>query len=111
LFCFATASEPNNLFQVSLRIMSNTQLLADGLCLRFSGEIAPNPSLTVEMATNILLRGTQAASTVPFIWGYIDRPQGEKRVWLSICMQKSTLIITRWIYISVIPRTPYAIPN
>lgn len=55
--------------------MSTQQLLADGLCLRFSGDIASHPSLNVEMAINILVRGTQAAYSVPFTWGYIDRPQ------------------------------------
>jgi hypothetical protein len=82
MYLFVLQRLPNQTIFFSTRTMSTQQLLADGLCLRFSGEIASNPSLNVEMATNILLRGTQAASTVPFIWGYIDRPQGEKRVWL-----------------------------
>ncbi|KAF9783168.1 hypothetical protein BJ322DRAFT_1008233 [Thelephora terrestris] len=54
--------------------MATPQQLADGLCLRFSGDIPPQPALTVEMAVNLLIRGTHASSQLPYVWGYVDRP-------------------------------------
>ena len=56
--------------------MAAPQQVADGLCLRFSGDIQNHPSLPIEMAVNLLIRGTQASMQVPFAWGYIDRPGG-----------------------------------
>ena len=56
--------------------MTSPQQVADGLCLRFSGDIQNQPALSIEMAVNLLIRGTQASSHVPFAWGYIDRPAG-----------------------------------
>ena len=52
------------------------QQMADGLCLRFSGDIQNQPALSIEMAVNLLIRGTQASLQLPFSWGYIDRPAG-----------------------------------
>jgi hypothetical protein len=56
--------------------MATQQQLADGLCLRFSGDIQNQPALSIEMAVNLLIRGTQASSQLPYAWGYIDRPAG-----------------------------------
>jgi len=56
--------------------MASPQQVADGLCLRFSGDIQNHPSLSIEMAVNLLIRGTQASMQLPFSWGYIDRPAG-----------------------------------
>ena len=56
--------------------MATAQQMADGLCLRFSGDIQHQPTLSIEMAVNLLIRGTQASSQLPYAWGYIDRPAG-----------------------------------
>lgn len=56
--------------------MASPQQLTDGLCLRFSSDIQNQPGLTIEMAVNLLIRGTQASQQMPFSWGYIDRPAG-----------------------------------
>ena len=56
--------------------MATPQQIADGLCLRFSGEIQLQPTLSIEMAVNLLIRGTQASLQLPYAWGYIDRPAG-----------------------------------
>ena len=56
--------------------MATQQQIADGLCLRFSGDIQNQPGLTMEMAVNLLIRGTQASLQLPYAWGYIDRPAG-----------------------------------
>ena len=57
--------------------MAAPQQVADGLCLRYSGDIQNQPSLPIEMAVNLLIRGTQASMQMPFAWGYIDRPAGK----------------------------------
>ena len=56
--------------------MATQQQIADGLCLRFPGDIQNQPALTIEMAVNLLLRATQASLQMPYTWGYIDRPAG-----------------------------------
>jgi hypothetical protein len=56
--------------------MAAPQQISDGLCLRFSGDIQNQPALSIEMAVNLLIRGTQASLQLPFAWGYIDRPAG-----------------------------------
>ena len=56
--------------------MATPQQIADGLCLRFSGDIQHQPTLSIEMAVNLLIRGTQASVQLPYAWGYIDRPAG-----------------------------------
>lgn len=56
--------------------MATPQQISDGLCLRFSGDIQNQPALSIEMAVNLLIRGTQASLQLPFAWGYIDRPAG-----------------------------------
>ena len=56
--------------------MASQQQISDGLCLRFSGDIQNHPTLSIEPAVNLLIRGTQASSQLPFAWGYIDRPAG-----------------------------------
>ncbi|EKM49832.1 uncharacterized protein PHACADRAFT_33381 [Phanerochaete carnosa HHB-10118-sp] len=48
--------------------------LPDGACLRYPENLPPHPNLTHEMAAQMLLRATGLSQTVPFQWGYIDRP-------------------------------------
>lgn len=57
---------------------------ADGLCLRYPEALGPQPNLTGEMAVNLLIRAVQLAHHTPFVWGYIDRPQGESCAGCSI---------------------------
>lgn len=61
--------------------MATPQQLANGLCLRFPGDIENQPGLSIEAAVNLLIRGTQASLQLPFTWGYIDRPAG---TWVSL---------------------------
>ena len=63
--------------------MASPQQIGDGLCLRFSGDIQPQPALTMEMAVNLLIRGTQASLQLPYTWGYVDRPPGTPPLLLS----------------------------
>jgi len=71
--------------------MATPQQVADGLCLRFSGDILNQPSLPIEMAVNLLLRGTQASMQAPFGWGYVDRPAGTLPSWLlRVCYDALT---------------------
>ncbi|KAI0311404.1 hypothetical protein OF83DRAFT_1032428, partial [Amylostereum chailletii] len=46
----------------------------DTPCLRFPENLAPQAHLTHETAFNMLLRAVQAATQMPFQWGWIDRP-------------------------------------
>lgn len=48
--------------------------LPEGACLKYPENLPPHPNLTHEMAAQMLLRATGLAQTVPFQWGYIDRP-------------------------------------
>ncbi|KAJ7777366.1 hypothetical protein B0H16DRAFT_1505248 [Mycena metata] len=52
------------------------QAQAEGLCLRFPDNLGIHREpLTVDNALSFLLRGTQSAMNVPFIWGFVDKPQ------------------------------------
>jgi hypothetical protein len=50
----------------------------EGLCLRYPENLGLQREVTYEMATNMLLRATSMAQTVPFTWGYLDKMQGVK---------------------------------
>lgn len=48
----------------------------EGLCLRYPENLGLHPTMTHEMAANLLIRALSLSQTTPFHWGYIDRPQG-----------------------------------
>lgn len=49
----------------------------EGLCLRYPESVGMHREITLEAAVNMLLRAAQVAQTVPFTWGYIDKPAGK----------------------------------
>ncbi|KAJ7132252.1 hypothetical protein C8R44DRAFT_698632 [Mycena epipterygia] len=51
------------------------QAQAEGLCLRFPEPLGMHKELTIENAAIFLLRGTQTSLSVPYSWGFVDRPQ------------------------------------
>ncbi|KAJ7173646.1 hypothetical protein C8R46DRAFT_1083506 [Mycena filopes] len=52
------------------------QAQAEGLCLRFPDNLGVHrDALSVENALSFLIRGTQSALSVPFVWGFVDKPQ------------------------------------
>ena len=63
--------------------MATPQRIADGLCPRFSGEIQNKPSLQIEMAVNLFIRGPGFVVAAVYL-GYIDGPAGVlSSSWLS----------------------------
>lgn len=56
----------------------------EGLCLRYPESLAPQPTLSQEMAISMLSRATQLAQHTPFVWSYIDKPNGEQ--FMRSCM-------------------------
>jgi hypothetical protein len=52
------------------------QAQAEGLCLRYPESAGVHREMSLEGAVNMLLRAAHVAQTVPFTWGYIDKPGG-----------------------------------
>ncbi|KAF9454857.1 hypothetical protein P691DRAFT_655442 [Macrolepiota fuliginosa MF-IS2] len=50
------------------------QAQSEGLCLRYPESAGMHREITLEAAVNMLVRAAQVAQTVPFTWGYIDKP-------------------------------------
>jgi len=50
---------------------------SDGLCLRYPESAGVHREISLESAVNMLARAAQVAQTVPFAWGYIDKPNGK----------------------------------
>lgn len=48
----------------------------EGLCLRYPEPLGQQTSISYEAAVSLLLRAIQLAQHTPFVWGYIDKPQG-----------------------------------
>ncbi|KAJ6624830.1 hypothetical protein B0H10DRAFT_2161984 [Mycena sp. CBHHK59/15] len=55
--------------------MSFQQAQAEGLCLRFPENLGVHRDLTMEAAMMMLMRGTQSSLSVPYSWGFVDKPQ------------------------------------
>ena len=53
---------------------SMEQLRHEGLCLRYPDNLGQHANITYEMAVSMLLKAAVAAQTMPFQWGWIDRP-------------------------------------
>ena len=53
------------------------QAAQDGVCLRNAQELAPVAQCNHDVACTMLLRGHDLAASQPFVWGYIDKPQGD----------------------------------
>ncbi len=52
----------------------------EGLCLRYPDNAAMHREVTLEAAVNMLMRAAHIAQTVPFTWGYIDKPGGKSLI-------------------------------
>lgn len=50
------------------------QLRHEGLCLRYPDNLGQHANVTYEMAVSMLLKAAVASQTMPFQWGWIDRP-------------------------------------
>lgn len=50
----------------------------EGLCLRYPEALGPQINVSYEAAVSMLMRAIQLAQHTPFVWGYIDKPQGER---------------------------------
>ncbi|KAF5382783.1 hypothetical protein D9615_002756 [Tricholomella constricta] len=50
------------------------QAQAEGLCLRYPENLGLHREVTYESALNMLLRAMSMANTVPFGWGFVDKP-------------------------------------
>jgi len=50
---------------------------SEGLCLRYPESAGLHREISLENAVNMLGRAAQVAQTVPFTWGYIDKPNGK----------------------------------
>ncbi|KAG6850215.1 hypothetical protein H0H93_016394 [Arthromyces matolae] len=51
-----------------------TQAQAEGLCLRYPENLGLHRDVNPEAAVNMLMRATSMAASVPFAWGFIDKP-------------------------------------
>lgn len=92
--------------------MAAPQQISDGLCLRFSGDIQNQPALSIEMAVNLLIRGTQASLQLPFAWGYIDRPAGtsfSRSLCIGVALNARPPARRRWRCISCLHCFAYGI--
>ncbi|KAF7289488.1 Zn-dependent exopeptidase [Mycena chlorophos] len=54
--------------------MSAFQQQNEGLCLKYAEPLGSHRDVNLDMALNMLGRGHHVASTQPFQWGYIDKP-------------------------------------
>ncbi|KXN88113.1 SWI/SNF and RSC complexes subunit ssr4 [Leucoagaricus sp. SymC.cos] len=50
------------------------QAQSEGLCLRYPESAGVHREISLEGAVTMLLRAAHVAQTVPFTWGYIDKP-------------------------------------
>ncbi|KAG7445710.1 uncharacterized protein BT62DRAFT_981111 [Guyanagaster necrorhizus] len=48
---------------------------AEGLCLRYPENLGLHREVNFDSAVTMLLRAIQMATTMPFTWGFIDKPQ------------------------------------
>lgn len=53
------------------------QAQSEGLCLRYPESAGMHREITLEAAVGMLLRAAHVAQTVPFTWGYVDKPAGK----------------------------------
>lgn len=65
---------------------------AEGLCLRYPENLGLHREVSFESAVNMLLRAIQMATTMPFTWGFIDKPPG--MFYLMLCHFFSILLMS-----------------
>ena len=66
-------------------MMSNfQQAQAEGLCLRYPENLPLHREINYETAVNMLLRAMAMSTSVPFAWGFVDKPPG-KVAFNSVC--------------------------
>lgn len=53
------------------------QAQAEGLCLCYPENLGIHPHISYESAMSMLVKAPQMASSLPFTWQFIDRPQGQ----------------------------------
>ncbi|KZT22804.1 hypothetical protein NEOLEDRAFT_1180554 [Neolentinus lepideus HHB14362 ss-1] len=51
------------------------QLQAEGACLRYPEPLGTHQSLSMETVLSMLLKAIPLTQQVPFVWGWIDKPQ------------------------------------
>lgn len=56
------------------------QAQAEGLCLRYPENLGLHREVSYESAVSMLLRAVSMAQTVPFGWGFVDKPAGKSRI-------------------------------
>jgi hypothetical protein len=52
------------------------QAYPEGSCLRYPEPIPPQREITYEAALMMLLKAAGTAQSVPFTWGFVDKPTG-----------------------------------
>lgn len=63
----------------------------EGLCLRYPETAGVHREITLEAAVGMLLRAAHVAQTVPFTWGYVDKPGGKSSLSFDRNEQKNVL--------------------
>lgn len=53
-----------------------TATMQETPCLRYPEALGMHRDITIEFAINMLNRGISMAQTVPFSWGFVDKPGG-----------------------------------
>lgn len=48
----------------------------EGICLRYPESLGPHPQISHDNAVTMLLRAMQLSQHTPFVWSYIDKPNG-----------------------------------
>lgn len=80
-----------SLFVASAFVTMSVSSQHEGLCLRYPEPLGQQASISYEAAVSLLLRAIQLAQHTPFVWGYIDKPQGSCARYMGILMYLSAL--------------------
>lgn len=60
--------------------MATPAQVTEGLCLRFAKDLGVHAQLSTEQAITMLVKAAVIATQQPFVWGFIDKPQGARHV-------------------------------
>ena len=71
----------------------------EGLCLRYPEPLAQQGNISYEAAISMLLRAVQLAQHTPFVWGYIDKPQGGRAQHLHVPYKVLIALIEGQVYL------------
>jgi hypothetical protein len=64
-------------------MMHFQQTQAEGLCLRYPENLGLHQNVNYDNAVQMLLRAIQLSQSVPYTWGFIDKPAGLSMIPLS----------------------------